>query len=83
MITVIAEAPWEPYPAIPLPPCPEVTTILIFIFIIPICVLICYMCVSIYSQMISNFVLHIFKLCKNGTICIISPLPFFAQCNVF
>ena len=77
----MAEVPRGPYPSAHLPTCPEVITILILIFIIPVCVLICYMC--IYSQKIYNFVLHIFKLYTNGTIHIISPLAFFAQHNVF
>lgn len=71
----MAEVPPGPYPSSRLPTCPEVITILILIFIIPVYVLICYM--WIYSQKIYNFVLHIFKLYTNGTIHIIPHLLFF------
>lgn len=73
-------SPWGPRPAVSPPPRPEVTTIPILIFIIPMCVLMCsndlFWYVMNDSKMICNFVLLVFELYKNGIMHIISPICF-------
>ena len=64
----------DPTLPFPLPPCPEVTIILILMFIVPMCILVC--CICLYSQIICDFVC-ILKLYINGTIHTISPTCFF------